>query len=268
MATIVTISGGGPDAADQRSQVGEGGTRHGRESASGRSTGRNKWHRPIWPCRAAPSEFESAGCSSTWFYRPNRAIKAATRAGGQRLTINAPVGSTSTPSPGLRTTSPPPAGRVTFTLPSTTKTDVFPFRGIDGPLRAAYRCDRLRRHHVEPIAAGLLRYLDQEGLVAEFDGIDVAIAIAVLEFEFRAVLGHDRNRRRALQRLRCVSGRLRDAAEIGGLGCGVTGEQAEDLQMRSNRRVPVLSWQLPLRGTDLAGMIRERILHRQPVQTQ
>src|SRR5215212_6031279 len=59
------------------------------------------------------------------FYCPNLAIRAVTRAGGQRLTIRSPDGSTSTPSPAPSTTLPRPAGRATLTRPSTTKTDVF-----------------------------------------------------------------------------------------------------------------------------------------------
>src|SRR3954469_5727843 len=59
------------------------------------------------------------------FYCPNLAIRAVTRAGGQRLTISSPDGSTSTPSPAPSTTLPRPAGRATLTLPLTTNTDVF-----------------------------------------------------------------------------------------------------------------------------------------------
>src|SRR5438552_2606697 len=35
---------------------------------------------------------------------------------------------------------------------------------VDGPSGAAYRGDRLRRQHLEGIAAGLLGHLDQQGL--------------------------------------------------------------------------------------------------------
>ena len=56
---------------------------------------------------------------------------------------------------------------------------------------------------------------------------DTAIAIAIPELKFCAVLGHDRNRRVAFERLRPLCGRRRDATEIGRLGYGVTGEQAK-----------------------------------------
>src|SRR6185312_13947082 len=59
------------------------------------------------------------------FYCPNLAIRAVTRAGGQRLTIRLPDGSTSTPSPGASTTLPRPTGLATRTRHSTTNTDVF-----------------------------------------------------------------------------------------------------------------------------------------------
>ena len=58
-------------------------------------------------------------------YCPSLAIRAVTRAGGQRLMIRSPDGSTSTPSPAPSTTLPRPAGRATLTRPSTTNTDVF-----------------------------------------------------------------------------------------------------------------------------------------------
>src|SRR5215213_3413069 len=74
--------------------------------------------------------------------------------------------------------------------------------GVYRPFGAAHRRDRLRRHHVEFGAARLLRYLEQQGLVAEFDGIDMAVAVAISELELRAAFGHDRDRRRAMQRLR------------------------------------------------------------------
>ena len=47
---------------------------------------------------------EDADCSFVFhvFYCPSRAIRAATRAGGQRLTTSSPDASTSTPSPGPR----------------------------------------------------------------------------------------------------------------------------------------------------------------------
>ena len=186
------------DAAGQRSQIDRMRLDTVEKSQPAARLAQTDRDRPTPPCRAAQSEFESVDCSLACFYCPNLAIKAATRAGGQRLTINSPGGFDIDAVAGPEHDLPPPAGRATLTLPSTTKTEVFATSGIDGPFGAAHRRDRLRRHHVEAIAAGLLRHLDQQGLVAEFDGIDVAVAVAIPEFELCAVLGHDRDRRRRI----------------------------------------------------------------------
>src|SRR6185369_7244102 len=50
---------------------------------------------------------------------------------------------------------------------------------INRPFGAPHRGDRLWRRHVEPVAARLLRYFDQQGLAAEFNGIDLAVAVAI-----------------------------------------------------------------------------------------
>ena len=183
------------------------------------------------------------------FYCPNLAIRAVTRAGGQRLTIRSPDGSTSTPSPAPSTTLPRPAGRATLTRPSTTKTDVFAPSASTAhlvPRTAAIACGVTTSNRVRP---GCLRHLEQQGLVAQFDGIDMAIAVAIPELELRAAFGHDRDRRRATQRLRSQRRRRGRCSPVPRLRRCATGEQAAGLQQRCIRRVPALSWQLPLPGT-------------------
>ena len=107
--------------------------------------------------------------------------------------------------------------------------------GIYRPFGAAHRRNRLRRHHVEPAAARLLRHLEQQGLVAEFDGIDLAVAVAIPEFELRAAFGHDRDRRRATQRLRSLRRLCGRAAQFRRLRrCASPVEQAAGLQQRSS----------------------------------
>ena len=136
--------------------------------------------------------------------------------------------------------------------------------GVHRPFGAAHRRNRLRRHHVEPGAARLLRHFEQQGLVAEFDGIDMAVAVAIPELELRAAFGHDRDRRRTMKRLRSLSRLLDIAAEFRWLGCRSHRRAAAGLKKRSIRRVPALSWQLPLPGTGEIGLIRYRITMAPP----
>jgi hypothetical protein len=99
--------------------------------------------------------------------------------------------------------------------------------GVHRPFGAAHRGNRLRRHHVEPGSARLLRHLEQQGLVAEFDGIDMAVAVAIPELELRAAFGDDRDRRRTMQRLRSLRRRRVRTAQIRRLGQRRSGKQAE-----------------------------------------
>src|SRR5688572_1601042 len=57
-------------------------------------------------------------------YCPSLAMSASTRGWPHVLTVNGPVASTSTPSPGPSTTPRPPDLRVTPTRPSATNTEV------------------------------------------------------------------------------------------------------------------------------------------------
>src|SRR5947208_16420864 len=96
--------------------------------------------------------------------------------------------------------------------------------GVHRPFGAAHRRNRLRRHHVEPGAARLLRHFEQQGLVAEFDGIDMAVAVAIPELELRTAFGHDCDRRRAMERLCSLDCLLCIATEFRLLGYRITGE--------------------------------------------
>jgi len=55
----------------------------------------------------------------------------------------------------------------------------------------------------------------------------MAVAVAIPELELRAAFGHDRDRRRAMKRLRSLSRLLGIAAEFCRLGCRITGEQQQ-----------------------------------------
>jgi hypothetical protein len=82
----------------------------------------------------------------------------------------------------------------------TTKTDVFAPSASTAhlvPRTAAIACGVTTSNLA---AARLLRHFEQQGLVAEFDGIDMAVAVAIPELELRAAFGHDRDRRRPTQR--------------------------------------------------------------------
>jgi len=83
--------------------------------------------------------------------------------------------------------------RATFTL-HRDKADVLSARCIQAQLRCAYRLlcasPSPRRHHVEPIASGLLRHLDQQGLVARSTE-PTRPCDCDLSSKFCAVLGHD-----------------------------------------------------------------------------
>ena len=86
---------------------------------------------------------------------------------------------------------------------------------------------RRPRRPTTPATHALLRHLEQQGLVAEFDGIDLAVAVAIPELEFRATLGHDRDCCLAMQRLRSqrrLGGRTSRLRRLG--GC-VSSEEAE-----------------------------------------
>jgi hypothetical protein len=78
------------------------------------------------------------------------------------------------------------------------------------------------------IACGVTTsHLEQQGLVAEFDGIDMAVAVAVPEFELRAAFGHDRDRRRATERLRSLRRLLGVAAQSRRLRRCASGQQQQ-----------------------------------------
>ena len=180
------------------------------------------------------------------FYCPNLAIRAATRAAGQRLTIRLPEGSTSTPSPAPSTTLPRPADRATLTRPSTTNTEVFPPSASIAhfvPRTAAIACGVTTLNRVRPGFFGtsssralLLSSMEStrpsrlRSLSSNFAPLSATIVIAVGQ---RSVCDP------------CAVGEEVQPSRLGRCRCS---QQAEACHSDSFRRVPVWSWQLPLRG--------------------
>ena len=153
------------------------------------------------------------------FYCPNLAIRAVTRAGGQRLTIRTPDGSTSTPSPAPSTTLPRPADRATLTRPLTTNTDVFAPSASTAhlvPRTAAIACGVTTSNLARP---GFFGTSSSRALLA--------VAVAIPELERRAAFGHDCDRRWAMERLCSLGCLLCIATEFRRLGYRITGEQQQ-----------------------------------------
>jgi len=155
IATIVTRSGGAfTPRASVRTSV---------NADSSRS--RNRRWPLVWPrpYRARPQSraeqrnqnMKTSTVHLRVFYCPNLAIRAVTRAGGQRLMIRSPDGSTSTPSPAPSTTLAAAGGARHADAAIDDEHRCLCAFGVHRPFGAAHRRNRLRRHHVEPGAARL-----------------------------------------------------------------------------------------------------------------
>src|SRR6185312_742106 len=182
-------------------------TRAGRETANGRWYGRAISRLPTIPCRATQPEYEDVDSSLACLLlsqschqgRNARGRPALDDQVARCLDIDAVTGAeydaAAAGGPRHADAAVDDEHRCLCTF------------GVHRPFGAAHRRNRLRRHHVEPGAARLLRHFEQQGLVAELDGIDMAVAVAIPEFELRAAFRHDRDRRRATERL-CSPGCL------------------------------------------------------------
>ena len=187
------------------------------------------------PYRACPQSraeqrnqnMKTSMAHSRVFYCPNLAIRAVTRAGGQRLTISSPDRLDIDAVTGAEYDAAAAGGSRHADAAVDDEDRCLCTFGVHRPFGAAHRRNRLRRHHVEPGAARLLRHFEQQGLVAEFDGIDMAVAVAIPELELRAAFGDDRDRRRAMQRLRSLRRLRGSAAQFRWLGRRTAGQQQQ-----------------------------------------
>ena len=152
---------------------------------------------------------------------PRRASSASTRGCGQRLITNGSVpGSTSTPSPGPRTTCAAPGGpaHADPALQHQHRRPALP--DIDRPFGPAHGGDGLRRGDAKVDSCRrCLRRIDQQRLALQVDGTDVAI-LAALQRESCAILGDDGQAVAAAERLCRVRPRRRCAAGLGRLRRG------------------------------------------------
>src|SRR6185369_14072674 len=160
----------------------------GRETANGRCYGQARSRRPRVPCRATQPEYEDVDGSFACLLlsqschqgRHARRWPALDDQLTRRLDIDAVTGAeydaAAAGGPRHADAAVDDEHRCLCTF------------GVHRPSGAAHRRNRLRRHHVEPGAARLLRHLEQQGLVAEFDGIDMAIAVAIPELELSTTL--------------------------------------------------------------------------------
>src|SRR6185295_2604173 len=202
-------------------------TRAGRETANGRWYGRAISRLPTIPCRARQPEYEDVDGSSACLL-----LSQSCHQGGNARRWPAPDDQVARwldidAVAGAEHDAAAAGGACHADAAVDDEHRCLCTFGVHRPFGAAHRRNRLRRHDVEPGATRLLRHFEQQGLVAEFDGIDMAVAVAIPELERRAAFGHDCDRGRATERLCSLGCLLCIATECRRLGYRITGEQQQ-----------------------------------------